>query len=57
MDTPIIFDPLFTTKEAGKGTGLGLNMVYRLVTKYKGEVKIKTEEGVGTTFRVEFPLK
>ena len=57
VDLPNIFDPLFTTKEAGKGTGLGLNMVYRLVTKYKGGVKIKTEEGVGTTFRVEFPLK
>lgn len=50
-----IFDPFYTTKPPGKGTGLGLNIVYRIVTRYQGTVSVDSEEGVGTTFSVRFP--
>ncbi len=52
---PYIFDPFFTTKEPGKGTGLGLNIVYRLVNQYEGKIKVKTKKGQGTAFFLQFP--
>lgn len=52
-----IFDPFYTTKPPGKGTGLGLNIVYRIVTRYQGAVSVDSEAGVGTTFTVRFPLQ
>jgi signal transduction histidine kinase len=52
-----IFDPFFTTKKTGEGTGLGLNIVYRIVTNYGGTIDVTSKEGVGTTFRVRFPLR
>ncbi len=51
----MVFDPFYTTKQPGKGTGLGLNIVYRIVTKYRGTVTAHSLEGQGTTFRVRFP--
>jgi len=51
-----IFDPFFTTKKAGKGTGIGLSISYRIVQDYDGTIKVKTEEGEGSTFIVQFPL-
>jgi len=51
-----IFDPFFTTKPAGEGTGLGLYVVYKIITKYRGVIDIDTKVGKGTTFIIEFPL-
>jgi len=50
-----IFDPFFTTKKIGEGTGLGLNIVYRIVTKHEGTIEVESTEGVGTTFTIKFP--
>jgi len=50
-----IYDPFFTTKEQGKGTGLGLNIVHQLVVKYGGKIDVSTQEGKGTTFSLAFP--
>lgn len=50
-----IYEPFFTTKEVGKGMGLGLSIVYGIVRSYAGEVEIETEERKGTTFKYRFP--
>lgn len=52
-----IFDPFFTTKNPGEGTGLGLNIVYRIVTKYEGTIDVESKEGIGTTFTIKFPIR
>lgn len=50
-----IFDPFFTTRKFGEGKGLGLNIVYRIMTKYRGRVDVESKEGEGTTFILQFP--
>ncbi len=49
---PKIFQPYFTTKNARQGTGLGLNIVQRLIKEAKGALHVRTRPGVGTTFTV-----
>ena len=52
-----IFQPFFTTKPTGQGTGLGLSMSYDIVTKgHGGELKVETKDGEGTTFCINLPL-
>jgi len=52
-----IFQPFFTTKPTGQGTGLGLSMSYEIVTKgHKGEIKADTKEGEGTVFTILLPV-
>ena len=52
-----IYDPFFTTKEQGKGTGLGLNIVHQLVLKYGGHIDVTSKMGKGTTFSITFPAQ
>jgi ligand-binding sensor domain-containing protein/signal transduction histidine kinase len=50
-----IFDPLFTTKAPGKGTGLGLFVVKQIVEEYKGKIDVQSKPGEGSTFKISFP--
>ncbi len=51
-----IFEPFFTTKSEEKGTGLGLAILQSIVHKHNGEIRLTTEESVGTCFSITFPL-
>jgi signal transduction histidine kinase len=51
-----IFQPFFTTKPTGQGTGLGLSLAYDIVKAHGGELKVETKEGEGSEFTVQLPL-
>ena len=50
-----LFTPFFTTKDPGKGTGLGLNIVHKIITNHAGSISVESEEGKGATFMIRLP--
>jgi len=50
-----IFQPFFTTKPTGQGTGLGLSLAYDIVKAHNGEIKVETKEGEGSEFIIQLP--
>jgi signal transduction histidine kinase len=52
-----IFQPFFTTKPTGQGTGLGLSLAYDIVKAHGGELKVETKEGEGSEFTIQLPIK
>jgi len=51
-----IFQPFFTTKPTGQGTGLGLSLSYDIIKAHGGEIKVKSKEGEGTEFVIQLPI-
>lgn len=51
-----IFQPFYTTKPTGQGTGLGLSLSYDIIKAHNGEIKVETKEGEGTTFTISLPV-
>ena len=56
-DKEKIFEPFFSTKEVGKGTGLGLWVSYGIVKNFGGDVVVDSTQGEGSTFTVTLPVK
>jgi signal transduction histidine kinase len=50
-----IFQPFFTTKPTGQGTGLGLSLAYDIIKAHGGDIKVETKEGEGSEFRIYLP--
>jgi two-component system NtrC family sensor kinase len=51
-----IFNPFFTTREVGKGAGLGLSIAYRIIESHNGNIDVQSEPGHGTTFTIRLPI-
>lgn len=56
-DLPHIFDPFFSTRDVGEGTGLGLFVTHDIVTSHMGKIKIDTAPGQGSTITISIPIK
>ena len=51
----LVFDPFYTTKSPGQGTGLCLNIVYRIITRHQGSIVVESEVNEGTMFTIVMP--
>jgi two-component system NtrC family sensor kinase len=54
-DLPHIFEPFYSTKQNGKGVGLGLSVVYGIIERHKGKIRVESTFGIGTTFIITLP--
>jgi signal transduction histidine kinase len=54
---PHIFEPFYTTKEEGRGTGLGLSLAYGIIENHQGTISVQSQVNQGTTFYIRLPLK
>lgn len=52
-----LFTPFFTTKETGKGVGLGLSVVHGIIERHHGKIEIESNPGAGTTFSIYLGIK
>ncbi len=52
-----IFQPFFTTKPPGHGTGLGLSLSYDMIRSHGGEIKVESRDGEGATFIIDLPVR
>lgn len=52
-----IFDPFYTTKPVGVGTGLGMSISYKVIQRHNGSITVNSVEGKGTKFRIQLPIK
>lgn len=51
-----IFEPFYTTKDVGEGTGLGMSIVFNIIEKHNGKMELNSQEGIGTEFRIFLPM-
>jgi signal transduction histidine kinase len=52
-----IFEPMFTTKEVGKGMGMGLSLTAQIIKNHNGSIKVKSQLGEGCTFIIKLPVR